>query len=145
MSTVLGPRFDHSFTGRPAHMSPEDRQIWERWWPTIRHQIKDLYFDVRVGKGKEAPLGEPENFRKMWTDLTQKRIDVVLTRPGEVWLVEIRFAASPNAIGRLLTYHMLWQDDPALPGKVELYIVTNIHDEEVARASALAGITYIVV
>lgn len=144
MSTKLGPRFDRSFTGRPAHMSPEDREIWSRWWPQIRHQVNAIYFDVGLGEGEPVPPNEPAAYRRMWQRNTQKRADVLITTGIFVWIVELRFQASSNTIGRLLTYKELYLDDPQLGTNLQLYLVTNHRDKDVDRVAQLAGITYIV-
>jgi len=143
---TLGPRFGPEFTGYPAHMSPEDFDIWQRFFPTIRANIIDLYFDVGLGQGKVAEGPEPQPFKDMWLRLNQKRADVIVTTLKEVWIIELRFQASLNAIGRLLGYGVLWQSDPPIRDKrMQLVLVTNARDPEVEDTATKQGISYLVI
>lgn len=144
MSTQLGPRFDNRFAGTPARMSPEDLEIWRRWWPTVRDAVDEVYFDVGLGRGAPPPPLAPEPYKRMWKRNTQLRADVVMVREGKVAIAEIRYAASSNAVGRLLSYKQLYLDDPVLGRDVEMLLITNVRDENVARIAEAVGIQYIV-
>lgn len=144
MPTDLGARFTNTFTGKPAHISPEDRVIFDRWWPSIKDHISAVYFDVGLGAGKPSQEFTPPAYKKMWTRLTQKRADVVITADNQVWIVELRFAANANAIGRLLTYQEAYNEDPVLGPLSGLMLVTNEHDDDVRRITNKLGIAYII-
>ena len=101
-----------------------------------------VYFDVGLGNGNITPVNEPPEYVRMWKFNTQRRADALLVRGNELWLTEIRFAANPNAIGRLLAYRYLWEKDPVLPGKLQLVLVTNIHDEVTGELAEKSGIQY---
>lgn len=128
----LGTRWPPDLVRKPPHMSQEDYGLWKRWYPTVRAGVLALYFDVGLGEGVPLPQlqDEPENYKRMWIRNTQRRADALLVRSGLIWLVELRYLASPNAVGRLLTYLHLWRQDPPLPGAIDLHLVTNHHDAD---------------
>ena len=142
MPTDLGARFDSTYTGKPAHISPEDLLIFDRWWPTVREHITEVYFDVGLGPGRPSPAGTPANYAKMWLRLNQKRADILAVVRDEVWIIELRFAANTNALGRLLGYKGAYLEDPKLGANVRLMLVTNEYDADVERAALYAGIIY---
>ncbi len=145
MPTLLGTKWPPTFDGRPTRISPEDREIWRRYWPTIQEGTLALYFDVGVGAGRPIPEDATENEAFMWLRNNQKRIDIIAERQNEVWMIELRFAAQSSAIGRLLTYRLLWSKDDPIQKPVKLYLVTNSLDTEIKEAAEISNITYLVV
>lgn len=144
MPTDLGTTYDASFNGRPEHIAPLDLDIWIRYWPTLRPHISNIYFDVGVGPGVPIPTGTPPNFAKMITRLSQKRIDVLAVISNEIWIIELRRAASPNAIGRVLSYRELYLLDPKLGTNLRLAIVTDERDSEMELVCQRLGIVYLI-
>lgn len=144
MPTLLGPAWPPTFTGFPTRMAPEDLQIWQRWFPTIAQETLQLYFDVGLGDGRPPPEETPPELARMWLRNTQKRADVLIVRQNEVWLVELRFAAQPSAVGRVLTYALLWERDPVIRKPLVPWIVTNgaAFDPDVRDTAEAHGIRY---
>jgi hypothetical protein len=126
-------------------MSVQDFPIWEIYWPRIRPGALWLYFDVGLGLPDELPLSDDPAQLVGWIRNTQKRADVVIERARDVLLVELRHAAQMNAVGRLLGYKkLLEQDNPF--GKIVIpVLVTDRHDSEVRDLAADLDIVYIVV
>lgn len=145
MPTILGPRFAPAFTGHPSRMSEEDFPIWSRWWPTIRPTVQTLYFDVGLGMPDELPQTEDADQLLGWIRNTQKRADAILERRADVLLVELRFNAQLNAIGRLLGYKKLLEQDNPFRKLVIPLLVTNRKDSEVQALAQDLEITYDVV
>lgn len=125
-------------------MSPEDFEIWRRWWPTVQRGALNLYFDVGLGLPDTLPETEDSAQLAGWIRNTQKRADAVIERAPEVWLIELRFNAQSSAIGRLLTYQQLLIDDNPFQKTVRPYLITNTFDSEVRRIAEALGITYLV-
>lgn len=145
MPTILGAPFKPDFRGRPTAMSPEDLRIWFRYQDTLPKDTTALYFNVRLGEGKDAGPDTGPDWQAYWHQVTSKRADVLVIRPNNVNIVELRNHASANAIGRLMMYRTLWQDDPQLPGTATAELVTNLHDPDVARQAAASQIIYTVI
>jgi hypothetical protein len=145
MPTILGQSFQPSWGGRPARMSPEDFDIWARWWPKARGDARELYFDVGLGLADELPVSEDADQLIGWIRNTQKRADVLVVRPSSVDVVELRFNANLNAVGRLEGYTVLLGDDNPFRLQIRGVLVTNRADSEVARMALRKGFLFEVV
>lgn len=126
-------------------MSEEDYEIWKKWREKALAGAKWMWFDVGVGKGIEVVGKWPDYIVRSWTRITQKRIDVVIQKEAEVWIVELRHSATANAVGRLLMYDMLYMDDPVLGLNRKLVLVTDRKDEDMERLCRKMKIIYEVV
>ncbi len=142
MPTILGQRFGPDFSGRPPHMAPIDAEIWRRWRPSLAAGIEALYFDVGLGLPRELPQVQRSEELLMWIRLNQKRADVLIEWQREVWIVELRHAASLNAVGRILGYRMLWNQDPVIAKPLVLAIVTDRFDSDVQELAGIQGVLY---
>lgn len=142
MPTDLGPRFPPDYQGIPTHMSTEDFRIWLRYRDRLKTRARALYFDVRLGADEALTAASGTGFENMWFALNAKRADVVSDEAAGPRLIELRDNAQTNAIGRLLTYKLLWERDPGLPGPLTLELATNVLDADVAAACQLYGILY---
>ena len=145
MPTILGPAFPPTYTGHPPRMSAEDFPIWLAWFPTIRSSAEALYFDVGLGLADNLPKSDDANQLLGWIRNTQKRADVIVQRAKDVLLVELRFNAQLNALGRLRGYQLLLQDDNPFGKPIVPVLVTNKRDSEVARLAEDLKIAYEVV
>lgn len=145
MPVILGPKFGPGFNGKPARMSEEDYAIWQRWWPNVSRETLAVYFDVGVGQGRAPVSGGSPGEIFMWLRNNQKRIDVIIERLREVWIVELRFAAQSSAIGRLKMYELLWDQEAPIGKQTQLVLVTDSEDPDVRQTAKSLGITYIVV
>ena len=63
---------------------------------------------MHVGTVATVPDGTPENYRRMIEHLSTLRIDVVIVRPGQTLVIEIKPSASLSAIGQTLGYSHLF-------------------------------------
>lgn len=145
MPTELGPPFDPIYAGFPTHMSSEDHTLWLRYRDRLRPIARALYFDVKLGGDAALTAAGGTDLQHMWYAVNAKRADVVAQLDTAVRIIELRNNAQANAVGRLITYRMLWNRDPKLPGPVQLELVTNSNDPDVADACKENGITYTVV
>lgn len=145
MPTILGQRYQPTWDGLPPHMSPEDYDIWKRYRPQILKDAQVIYYDVGLGGQITVPPGTTPEMARMWFRNTQKRIDVLLDY-GIGWvIVELRVDASSSAVGRLIFYRDLWQQDPPDKRPIILRLVTNREDREIRGLTQKLDIDYIVV
>jgi hypothetical protein len=142
MPTILGTRYPPTYTGHPPRMSQEDFPIWSKWWPSMRSSAIAIYFDVGLGLPDELPQSDDANQLLGWIRNTQKRADAIIERPEDVLLVEFRFNAQLNAIGRLRGYELLLQDDNPFRKPIIPVLVTNKPDSEVKRVAEDLKIIY---
>lgn len=145
MPTVLGNAYPPTFNGHPPRMSAEDFPIWLRWYPTVKPTALKLYFDVGLGLPDELPQTEDADQLLGWIRNTQKRADAIIERDRDILLVELRYNAQLNAIGRLQGYQLLLNDDNPFGKPIIPILVTNKRDTEIRRVAELAQITYEVV
>lgn len=145
MPTILGYRYPPTFDGYPPRMSAEDYQIWQRYWPQVKAAAQGIYFDVGLGLPDELPETDDAAQLLGWIRNTQKRCDVLIEREEAVHLVELRFNAQLNAIGRLQGYMLLITDDNPFRKPIIPFLVTNRPDSEVERLCRSQAITYLVV
>ena len=113
-------------------MSPEDNLIYESWKAKNLNASMKLYFDVGLGDGVKPPAALDQNMIRGWLYNTQKRADLVVDTGEECWIVEFRFEASSNAIGRLLMYRKLYLQDPIFKYPLKLILVSNRYDNDLA-------------
>ena len=125
-------------------MSDEDYEIYQQWWPQVVGPVLRTWYDVGVGDGSPEAFtpGDGANYQRMWTRITQKRIDLLAETASELWLVELRHAATSNAVGRLMQYSLLWRKDPVIKKPLHLFLVTNSFDPELQALCNSLGITY---
>ncbi len=127
------------------HLLPEESQIWRRFLDTLGGNYDYFSYDVRVGKG--APLGneKDEKYRKMWTDLTQKRIDAIGFSKDTITIFEIRPRAGLPMMGKLLGYKELLMRTHHISEKFILAIVSDRVDDDDATVFSANGIQIFIV
>lgn len=145
MPYELGRPYPFNYQGFPTHMSTEDYSLWLAYQPTLATEKPTLYFDVRIGAQAQANMPAPPKDVYGWWAVNAKRLDVLEVYTDRAEIVELRENAQPNAIGRLLTYEMLWKREPPLPGAVRLHLVTNREDPDVRDLAKLHSIAYTVI
>jgi len=145
MPTILGTKYPPTFGARPPRMSQEDFPIWSRWYNTNHDDALALYFDVGLGLPDELPDSDDANQLLGWIRNTQKRADAIIERQRDVLIIEMRFNAQMNALGRLRGYQILLEDDNPFGKPIIPVLVTNKRDSEVARLAEDLKIVYEVV
>lgn len=126
-------------------MSDLDFMIWRRWWPSVQHLALRMWFDVGLGETPTIPEGTSADLAFMWERNNQPRADAIIEMAEDISLVELRENASGNAIGRLLEYSDLLDEDAPWPKPIRMLLVTNRDNPNVRRSAEKRGIRYIVV
>ena len=145
MPTILGRRFPPTPAIYPPHMSPEDYKLFKRWTISAFKLAINVFYDVGLGEGIGPGTETDPTMLKMWQKITQKRADVVVEYLNHVDIVELRFNATSNAIGRLLAYRMLWQDDPPINKTAFFNLVSNRFDLDLERLAGEHNLHYLIV
>lgn len=112
------------------HMLQEDRRIWTEFLQSEVVEIKEVWYDVHVGKSVPLPLGSTDMEQRISDGLTRKRIDVVCHVGDCFWVVEVKPRASMTALGQVLTYTRLFMGEFAMVDEVVGVIVCNEIDED---------------
>lgn len=141
----LGPKYQLDILRVPPHMSTEDYQLFKRWRSVYAADNPAVYYDVGIGPEADTPPAADATIKTMWTRLNQKRLDVLLDL-GDRWIiVELRDRANANAVGRLLQYQQLWEDDAPDVRPLQLELVSNRLDRAMVPLTTKFQILYRIV
>lgn len=98
-------------------MLDEDVPVWERWMRENGKPDWTYQYDVRVGQGA-IPNPRLSKVMQMWhINVTKKRIDVVVHKPNEILIVEVKTLAGLTSIAQVVAYPLLYKAEfnPTLP------------------------------
>lgn len=141
----FGKPYGLQFAGHPAHMSAVDFVLWRRLRAGGSLVFDRVFFDVAVGRGA-VPAGEASPaVIAAWQRLTRLRVDVVGETPDNWTLLELRGNAGPGAVGSLLAYRNLWNQDPPDDRPVKLWLVTDLFPENLLGVLSEFSIQFTVV
>jgi hypothetical protein len=79
---------------------------------------------VLVGDGSDDTLN------RIAAGLTRKRIDVVASVGGGLWVIEVKPYANMYAVGQVITYVRLFKQEYTSPGRVVPVIICDDYDED---------------
>jgi|SRR5450759_264451 len=124
---------------------PQEIVIFKAWWADHFSEYDTADFNVRVGTGFDPGSAFDQVVRDGWIANTQRRIDALLLSGNTRTIVEVKYRASPLAIGQLLCYEQLYiAKFPHVVGTKLLLLCFQIDDDTVYCAGKL-GVTLNVV
>lgn len=126
------------------HMLSEDTAVWTKFLESKFIEIKEVWYDVRVGSPVELAPGADERDARIAAGLTRKRIDVVAAIGGGLWIIELKPYADMYAVGQIQTYTRLFTKEYAAPGQVVGVIICDGFDEDLVDEFDELGIMVIV-
>jgi len=110
---------------RYPHMAPADTAIWTRYIRANQTAFDQVAYDVAVGEGAEFDtVVNPEtggDIRKLY----QRKIDVLATKDGITYVIEVKPRASTSAIGQVKGYIRLVERDIPELKNLRALIVTD--------------------
>jgi len=87
---------------------PQEIVIFKAWWAEHFSEYSSYDFNVRVGTGFDPGSKFDDAVRKSTIANSQRRIDALLTSGTLRTIVEVKYRATPLAIGQLLCYRELY-------------------------------------
>jgi hypothetical protein len=120
-------------------MEPQDWPVWERFLVKYGPEIKNLYYNVRVGGKPLDTTNIAPEMVKMWFATTAKRIDAIAEFEKEIWLIEVADMPGLRAVGQLATYMTLYAEDPKFPLPAIAVLVATSIDPDLYKAITLYG------
>lgn len=102
-------RFPAKKLSKYPHMFPRDILVWERFLEMHAVDFLGFDYDVKVGRGIDPGEHIDENIRRNAKLLTQKRIDCVGYKLGEIWIFEVKEHATISAPGQVWGYLQLYK------------------------------------
>jgi hypothetical protein len=140
MPTDLGRKYSVYWKGKPPHMLQPDIPVWYRFLEEWRDHFISLYYDCLLGGPEAEPDEEKDPMKRMWRALTSKRADAIAELEDEVWLIEVSACPGMRALGQLLTYNTLWEQDPKIDKPVKMILVADSIDPAVRLSYVPYGI-----
>ena len=87
---------------RYPHLSPREKEIWDRFIEKNPQFFKEVIYDARVGEGRNYSDYPEDKIREDMEYLSKKRIDVIGLIGDDVYVIEIRPKANLSAVGNAL-------------------------------------------
>jgi len=107
----LGEAMNANVMANYPHMMAEDRDIWTKFLELGEFEIGKVWYDVHCGLGLPVPGGAGSTEYKISQGVTRKRIDVVCQVNDEIWIVEIKPHTNMKALGQIITYKKLFEEE----------------------------------
>jgi len=127
------------------HMKAHESAIWERFLEVAPWTVRSIRYDVRLGRGAEAPAGSPDWVQRMVWALSTKRVDAVVETQDATILVEVKDRASLSAVGQLLGYLALYVEQYKPQRRMRLALVCEALAPDMSAMLVQYGIeTFIV-
>ncbi len=112
------------------HMLSEDVTVWSKFLAGVTVTIKELWYDVHVGRPVSLPEGADALDKRIARGLTRKRIDVVCHVGAGYWVVEVKPIANMYALGQALSYARLFAKEYVVDGEIWPIVVCDQLDED---------------
>lgn len=139
MARIIDPNTDT----RPQAMPAGDYLLWQRWLPTVRHNIATLWTDVPL-RHDNPPPPDADPITRYWWRTNALRADAIArTRSDNWWLIEVHAGDPAEALGHLAAYTAAWYAEPPQPNApVTPILITDTNHPTYQQAAARAGILY---
>lgn len=105
------------------HMLPAEVRRWDAFLEQYGMPEGKVSYDVHLGEGAEVDPSWSPWMISMVKTLSTHRVDVVVERPDEVVIVEIKGIAGMGAVGQLVGYEALWMKERGTDRPVRLLLV----------------------
>lgn len=105
------------------HMLPAEVRRWDAFLERFGLPEGKVSYDVHLGEGAAIDPTWPAWMASMVRSLSTHRVDVVIERPDEVVIVEVKGIAGMGAVGQLVGYEALWVQQFGLDRPVKLLLV----------------------
>ena len=139
MPTTLGQVYALEWRGRPPHMLMEDVPVWYRFLEQEGTRFEKIYYDVLLGGPWLTPEQEKDPLQRMWRYNNAKRADVIAETKDEAWIIEVALDPGLRAVGQLMSYLYLWNEDPKITKTAKAVLVCQRLDPDMGAAIAAQG------
>lgn len=126
-------------------MLPPDIPVWYRFLDKWGHEIVKLWYDCLLGGPFLTEEEEKDPLKKSWRAVNSKRPDAIAETAKEVWIIEVAANPGLRAIGQLVAYQTLWQENPKIEKLDRAVLVVETLDTDLGAAAAKLGALIFVV
>lgn len=85
-------------------LNDQAADLWRTFLRFYGDKFESFEYNVRVGQGLDPGPSASAEMRAMWKAVTTKRIDVVGSRGGETWVIEIEPRPGLRTLGQVVGY-----------------------------------------
>jgi hypothetical protein len=117
-----------------------ERIVLAAWLAKHAAEFSSFKYNVPLGPGADPGATYSDSIRQMAIQNSKRKVDVVAYVGIRPTLLEIKERATPSAIGQLLTYAHLWEQETEFTGTPNLKIVAARVSPGVIEAAQKAGI-----
>jgi len=83
--------------------------------------------------------------KKSWRYVNSKRPDAIAETEKEVWIIEVSANPGLQAMGQIVAYQALWQEDPKIEKLDRAVLIVETLDSDLGAAVAKFGVMVFVV
>ena len=138
--TKMRGKFPFEIQSWYPHMKPADVHLWEKFIRANAGFFDSVDYDFPIGRGPDWLDVEGDELAKKQEILYKKKVDVVGYIGDIVWLIEVKPQAGSNALGQILSYEILFNDDFPDESHIRLGVVTNKAQNGYPRAYDMKGV-----
>ncbi len=96
---------------RYPHMRSDEATIWTKFLRETNLEFDRIIYDLHLGEGQPEVPGEPPYITKLKLAVTRKRVDAIGEDADSVWIFEVKPRVGMSALGQLLSYCELYQQE----------------------------------
>jgi len=126
-------------------MAKLDAAIWERFLDQYGANFTSAAYDVALGGFLPDESEGTLEQRTGWQYTTALKVDAVLLREGECWIVEVKPGGGTAGVGAALCYALLAERDGFSPLPVVPVLVTDRANPDVLFCAERLAVTVIAV
>jgi len=126
-------------------MYAAEAEIWQRWLKIHKGEYLMFDYDVHIGRAWPEHLILPEKWKKGAEAVYLKRIDVVGYQVDTITIFEVKPHAGLGALGQIIGYLALYEDQYNPREELKGAIVTELVDPNISRILEEHGIELYVI
>ncbi len=126
------------------HMLPTEVKLWDRYIDRFGLPVGEVEYDLHLGEGVAVDPTWPDWMVRAAKTLSTHRVDVIVRRPGEVLIIELKVVAGMGSIGQLVGYEALYLKEYGLDLPVRLLCVCEVLEADMSVVFAYYEIEVVV-
>lgn len=131
--------------GNYPHMAKLDAAIWERFLDQYADNFEEVAYDVALGGFLPDESQGDLPTRTGYQYSTALKVDAVLRRAGELWMVEVKPSAGVSALGGALCYTVMAEQDGFSTFPLVPVVVTDQVSPDITFCAETLGVTVVAV
>jgi len=122
-----------------------EARIWEKFLDTTYLDFQSITYDQHLGTGVLPLPSDPDYMRRLLSTVTKKRVDAIGETAEDIWIFELKPRVSMSALGQLVTYFELYQQQFRPEKAVVLAAIGEREAPDIRAAFDLYAVNIIIV